>query len=228
MDAAFALEGRPLSLDPHRLIQAFVRVHRLVPIDKIPLLPARPPLTWPVTLAGTPEELTQQLFPDTLTHLCMDAMQYASKGRFTRPVPGLGAWYAAESVDTCVQEVAHHFLAGVKAADTLTQTRTYQVIEALVCDALYDASTDPQYAQASAQVDTYTLTQVFGDLVRAGRWAGIRYPSKRNAGGVCYALLRPDAIRAVNPTGQLIRLTYRPDWNAPDQVPVDVQDVTPR
>lgn len=215
-----------MSLDPNRFTQALVRVHRLLPIDKVPLLPAQPGLPWPLTLADTPEDLTAQLHAPDLTHLREDAMYYSSTGRFTQDVKGRGAWYAAESLETCVEEIGHHFLSGVKKRSTLAHVADYQVIEALVCDAVYDVTDDPLYAQAAAQVNSYTETQVFGDLIRAGAWAGIRYPSKRDPGGVCYALLRPDAIRAVTPTGQVLRFTYRPEWDVPGQVPLDVADVT--
>lgn len=146
--------------------------------------------------------------------MVLAAFEYAGNNRFNRPVPGRGAWYAADELVTCVHEVAHHFKA--RAIDEgLTGTAHTTEYTVYACDAqdtFYDAMNDPEYLRHLAiDPDSYTYSQQLGDEVRDQDRAGILYESVRSPGRgeICIAFLQPWAVRNVSRAHQ-VYLTWNP------------------
>jgi hypothetical protein len=150
--------------------------------------------------------------------MILGAFEHAGNNRFNPPHPGHGAWYAADALDTCVYEVAHHFKAraideGLTGIRHVTEYTIYQ------CDAqdtFYDAMGDPDYlSQLASDPDSYAYSQPLGEEVRQQGRAGILYDSVRSpqAGNVCVAFLQPWAVRNVGRTDQ-IYLLWDPETQA--------------
>ncbi|MDL2343789.1 RES family NAD+ phosphorylase [Deinococcus sp. MIMF12] len=143
--------------------------------------------------------------------MVLAAFEHAGNNRFNVPVPGHGAWYAADRLVTCVHEVAHHFKARAideGLTDTLHVTE-YTVYECDAQDTFYDAMQDPDYRQHLAiDPDSYAYSQPLGEEVRAQNRAGIVYESVRapEPGQTCVVFLQPWAVRHVGRTSQVYLL----------------------
>lgn len=147
--------------------------------------------------------------------MVLAAFEHAGNNRFNVPVPGHGAWYAADDLVTCVHEVAHHFKA--RAIDEgLTGTvhvTEYTVYECDAQDTFYDAMNDPEYRRHLAiDLNSYAYSQPLGEAVRDQGRAGILYESLRapQAGQLCLAFLQPWAVRHVS-RGQQVYLLWDPE-----------------
>ncbi|CAM4358103.1 RES family NAD+ phosphorylase [Deinococcus marmoris] len=152
--------------------------------------------------------------------MVLAAFEHAGNNRFNEPVPGHGAWYAADELVTCVYEVAHHFKA--RAIDEgLTDTphvTEYTVYECDAQDTFYDAMKDPDYlGHLAVDPDSYTYSQPLGEEVRDQNRAGIVYESVRSpdAGKICVVFLQPWAVRSVGRTSQVYLL-----WDPAQQAAV--------
>jgi hypothetical protein len=103
----------------------------------------------------------------------------------------LGAWYSAASLVTAAAEVAHHLKREAVARGVAEGRRTYRA---------YAARLEGQYLNLRGEgalhpdlyaPDRYTMSQPFGEAVRASGGDGILYDSVRHAGGVNVVAYRP-------------------------------------
>jgi hypothetical protein len=105
-----------------------------------------------------------------------------------------GVYYAGESFDTALAEVAHHravFLARTSEPPMEIDLRTYV---ARIGGRLHDIrGAQRQFADAYAK-DDYAASQALGRRLRAEGSAGIVYDSVRRQGGQCVAAFRPKLI----------------------------------
>jgi hypothetical protein len=106
--------------------------------------------------------------------------------------PDLGAWYAADRIETAIAEVGHHLRREAFARRQPGATRRYRAYRCRlggsyrdirgVDDAgLYDRS-------------NYGASQVFGESLRADGEDGILYDSLRHVGGVALCAYRPSKV----------------------------------
>lgn len=161
--------------------------------------------------AVAPEELIYNVPHSTFINA---AFAYAKPGELNRfNDSSRGAWYAALDVDTCIAEVSFHM------TGFLAQTGVY---EGTVDYAELFASLAGQYLDLrghdhpSLNADTslgYPAGNALAATVRVAGINGIVYPSVRNTGGTCFAVLWPHAVQSVAQGS-----VYRMSWTgSPDQ-----------
>lgn len=132
--------------------------------------------------------------------------------------PDLGAWYAATREETALLEVLNALRREVVASALAHKTETYRGYRATLTGTFVDVRGaglplhDP---------NSYAVSQVFGEAVRAGRASGIVYDSVRHPSGTNVVSFRPRLIHdvvqthhwraRVAPTGKvdLARLSHR-------------------
>jgi hypothetical protein len=106
----------------------------------------------------------------------------------------LGAWYAANTINTCIAEVAHHLRREIFARGRPGARRTYrQYLSTLLGDYL-DISGQQRLRPDIYDRTSYVASQLFGESLRASASAGILYDSLRLAGGINVVALRPRNI----------------------------------
>jgi len=106
----------------------------------------------------------------------------------------LGAWYAADSVNTAVVEVAHHLRREGYARSVPGETRTYRTYQCSLTGSYLDIRGE----QAALYDPTdYAASQAFGQAVRASGGNGILYDSLRKAGGVNVVAHRPRNVTGI-------------------------------
>lgn len=106
----------------------------------------------------------------------------------------LGAWYAAESVDTAVAEVAHHLRREASARSVAGETRTYRTYRCELTGSYLDIRGDQTVRAALYDPVSYAMSQPFGEAVRVGGGSGIIYDSLRMAGGENVVAYRPREV----------------------------------
>jgi hypothetical protein len=114
--------------------------------------------------------------------------------RFTGPE--LGAWYAAEAINTAIIEVSHHLRREAHRSgmpEMRSQYRTYSA----TLDGVYEDIRGLQATRPGLYAaDDYSASQPFGeDIRRTGD--GIVYDSVRHLGGINVVAYRPRKIRNV-------------------------------
>lgn len=114
-------------------------------------------------------------------------------GRFSGP--DLGAWYAADSIETGIAEVAHHMRREAYARGVPAVERQFRVYMARLEGRFIDlcGSIDP----ALGDSERYGASQLFGETARARGEDGILYPSLRFAGGLNACAYRPSKVLEV-------------------------------
>ncbi|MBX2883950.1 MAG: RES family NAD+ phosphorylase [Granulosicoccus sp.] len=115
-------------------------------------------------------------------------------GRSSRFTDGsFGIYYAANSIETAVAEVKFHrerFMSCTSEPATNLTLRSYR---GTIRKPLVDIRDAKYHRYWQPGLDTYTRCQKLGfELKNENRW-GLVYPSVRNSGGQCIALLRPPA-----------------------------------
>lgn len=144
-------------------------------------------------------------------------------GRFN--TPGLGAWYAAGSLDTAHAEIIHHRtreLEEVGVLDARLQMRDYlSDLNAEFPDIRgHDDAFAPLY-----DPDNYAASQAFAAPLRTGGSNGVIYRSVRHPGGECVACFRPRVVVNVR---QAAHFEYR--WSGtrtPAIVPLTMREARP-
>lgn len=115
----------------------------------------------------------------------------------------LGAWYAADEVETGVVEVANGLRNQIAAAGMDEITQEYRA---------YIADLDGRFVDVRGAAPDlhdpagYSASQDFGEAVRASDRDGILYESVRRAGHACVVAYRPSQISAPV-QGEHLRLT---------------------
>jgi hypothetical protein len=124
--------------------------------------------------------------------IVMAAFLHAPVGGARFSGPDLGAWYAAERVETAIAEVAHH-LRREAFARRLPGTRrryrgygcrllgSYRDIRGLDDAGLYDRT-------------SYGASQAFGEALRVAGEDGLIYDSLRHRSGVAVCAYRPSKV----------------------------------
>jgi len=113
---------------------------------------------------------------------------------------GRGAWYAADVVDTCIEEVAFH-LAEELANIGVFKTRVeYAELHASFAGDSIDLTATPDHPCLHPDPAVgYPAGNAVAEAALAKGLHLIRYPSVRHRGGVCYAALSPHAVQSVAP-----------------------------
>lgn len=159
-----------------------------------------------------------------LQHVVLAAFQYASDSRFNRNTPGHGAWYAANTLQTSIEEVGFHFKARIFDAGLLEQEHSteYTIYASEAADMYYDTQQDQTYlTQVAADPNSYAYSQPLGEAVRDDQRAGIHYYSVRASRPEqsCLAILQPWAVRNVE-RGRSIRMRWNPQTGVVNVDPI--------
>lgn len=130
-------------------------------------------------------------------------------GRFSGP--DLGAWYAADKIETGLAEVAHHLRREAFARRQTTATRRFRVYVARLKGTFVDLCGADEPALYDRQ--DYAASQAFGERQRASGEDGIAYDSLRFVGGVAVCAYRPSRVLDVV-QAQHLSVTVRTDGPA--------------
>jgi hypothetical protein len=123
--------------------------------------------------------------------------------------PGRGAWYAALRVETCIAEVSCHMTRELQRVNDFHAVVEYAEMFASFAGEFVDlrgVTPVPECLHPDPAIG-YPPGNLVADAVRAAGHNGIVYPSVRDAGGTCFAALRPQAVQSVA-QGQVWRLTW--------------------
>lgn len=122
-----------------------------------------------------------------------------AQGARFHPPTGRGAWYCTTTVDTAVAEVVHHRV--VHLAETGLDTEAGIVFAEFLSDIhaqefawLDDDSTA---TRACLDPDSHEAGQQLGAHLRAEGRGGVWYPSVRDPGGTCLAVLQAPIVANV-------------------------------
>ena len=124
--------------------------------------------------------------------IVMAAFLHAAPGGGRFSGADLGAWYAADRIETSLAEVAHHLRREAFARRQVSATRCFRVYVAR----LEGAFVDLRGADEPALYDRkdYATSQAFGEQQRAAGEDGIVYDSLRFTGGIAICVYRPSKV----------------------------------
>jgi hypothetical protein len=111
-------------------------------------------------------------------------------GRFSGP--DLGAWYAADTVEASLAEVAHHLRREAFARQQTSAKRCFRVYVARLDGTFVDLVGSDETALYDRE--NYVASQAFGEGARAAGEDGILYGSLRFVGGVAVCAYRPSKV----------------------------------
>lgn len=123
--------------------------------------------------------------------------------------PSRGAWYAAMSVETALQEVIFHMTEALEAAGDFNATVEYTEMFASFAGEFLDlrnVDSAAPYLNPNKGVG-YPAGNALADAVRAKGLNGIIYPSVRHRGGTCIVGLWPSTVQSVT-QGDIYRVTW--------------------
>ena len=109
--------------------------------------------------------------------------------------PDLGAWYAADSIDTSIAEVAHHLRREAFARKLPGASRRYRAYSCHLVGRYRDLRGSDDAGLYSRT--SYALSQAFGEGLRAAGEDGLLYDSLRHQGGTAICAFRPSKIMDV-------------------------------
>lgn len=123
--------------------------------------------------------------------------------------PGRGAWYAALSTATCVEEVAFHMTRELERVNDFHAAVDYAEMFASLAGTFVDLrSVEPVPTCLDPEPTiAYPPGNVLAEMVRGDGHNGVVYPSVRHSGGTCIVALRPAAVQSVA-QGALLRFTW--------------------
>ena len=123
--------------------------------------------------------------------------------------PGRGAWYAALDTETCLREVTFRMTEVLDQAGDFNAVVEYAEMYASLAGEYLDLRAHPDHASLHPdKAIGYPVGNALADAARARGLNGVIYPSVRDPGGTCFAVLWPHAVQSVAP-GDVIRLTWR-------------------
>lgn len=154
---------------------------------------------------------SEWVFGRSNSSIVMAAFLHAAPdgGRFSGP--DLGAWYAADRIETGLAEVAHHLRREAFARRQATATRRFRVYVARLEGTFVDLCGADEPALYDRQ--DYAASQAFGERQRASGEDGIAYDSLRFVGGVAVCAYRPSKVLDVV-QAQHLSVTVRTDGPA--------------
>lgn len=151
---------------------------------------------------------TEWVFARANSSIVMAAFLHAAPegGRFSGA--DLGAWYAGDTVETSIAEVAHHLRREAFARRQEAATRRFRVYVARLEGLFVDlcAAEEPELYDRQ----DYSASQAFGERMRAAGEDGLVYDSLRFAGGVAICAYRPSKVLDVT-QAQHVSVTVRTD-----------------
>ena len=115
-------------------------------------------------------------------------------GRFS--TGAFGAYYAALSLETAVEETRFHRAAFLRATSELPMHIDMRVLHSTLDAELHDVrGLGTAYPELYAPND-YSMSQTLATRLRSGDSWGVAYDSVRHPGGECVAVLRPPVLSA--------------------------------
>ena len=106
--------------------------------------------------------------------------------------PDLGAWYAADRIETSIAEVAHHLRREAFARKLPGTSRRYRAYSCHLVGRYRDIRGSDEAGLYSRT--SYVQSQIFGESLRAAGEDGLLYNSLRHTGGVAICAYRPSKI----------------------------------
>jgi hypothetical protein len=111
--------------------------------------------------------------------------------------PDLGAWYAAEAIETAAAEVGHHLRREAYATGVAVLARDYRSYVATLEGSYLDIRGRQADLPDLYAPDSHAAGQLWGESQRAAGEDGLLYDSLRRAGGINVAAYRPPKVRDV-------------------------------
>lgn len=119
-----------------------------------------------------------------------------------------GAWYAALSVDTCLQEITFHTTQFLSDAGDFNTIVEFGEMFASFAGEFLDLRATPGHESLNPNPAIgYPVGNALADAVRVEGYNGIIYPSVRHADGTCFAVLFPHGVQSVV-QGDVYRLVW--------------------
>jgi len=120
-----------------------------------------------------------------------------------------GAWYAALSVETCLAEITFHMTDFLARTGRFEAVADYAEMFCSVSGEFLDLRPVPGHpALSTDKAIGYPEGNRLAVEARQAGLNGIIYPSVRQQGGTCFAILRPAAVQSVR-QGDVWRLTWK-------------------
>jgi RES domain len=124
----------------------------------------------------------------------MAAFMHVAPGGMRFNGPELGAWYAADDIQTAAAEVGHHLRRETVARNLTTMTRTYRAYAATLLGDYLDIRGQQTRRPDVYASGRYEASQKLGEEVRASGGAGLLYDSLRRRTGSNVVAHRPRNI----------------------------------
>jgi hypothetical protein len=127
------------------------------------------------------------------------AFSYGGEGARFHPPGPKGAWYCALSVDTCVREVAFHRIRHLREMGAPDENAIPYRLFLADIHAQEFAVLDDGHPASRACLDPnlYGAGQALGAQLRSDGRGGVEYPSVRDSGGTCLAVLQAPIVSNV-------------------------------
>jgi hypothetical protein len=116
--------------------------------------------------------------------IVMAAFLHVAPGGMRFNGPDLGAWYAASDIRTAAAEVGHHLRREAVARGVATMQRRYRAYTASLLGDYLDIRGQKVTRRDVYASESYAVSQVFGEQVRASGGAGLIYDSLRRVNGI--------------------------------------------
>ena len=116
--------------------------------------------------------------------IVMAAFLHVAPGGMRFNGPDLGAWYAASDIRTAAAEVGHHLRREAVARGVATMQRRYRAYTASRLGDYLDIRGQKVTRRDVYASESYAVSQVFGEQVRASGGAGLIYDSLRRVNGI--------------------------------------------
>lgn len=135
---------------------------------------------------------SEWVFGRANSSIVMAAFLHAAPGGGRFSGPDLGAWYAADRIETGIAEVAHHLRREAFARRQKGATRCFRAYVARLEGSFVDVTGDTEPALYDGT--NYALSQAFGERMRTAGEDGVYYDSLRFAGGKAACAYRPSKV----------------------------------
>ena len=146
-------------------------------------------------------EQTEFVYDVPHAHFINASFAYAKPAKPNRFNDGnRGAWYAALSVHTCIEEVKFHLVEELRNIGRFHTRVEYAEMHASFAGSYLDltAANDHECLNPSAEIG-YPVGNAIAEAARSRGINLIKYPSVRHEGGVCFAALSPHVVQSVAP-----------------------------
>ena len=111
-----------------------------------------------------------------------------------------GAFYVAEAIDTCIEEVRHHLQLDLRRERIATpMDLDYRALAVQVQGTFHDIRAKARARAPWSAIyapDSHAASQAFAESLRGADSKGLLYASVRRPGGSCLAVFDPNTLRA--------------------------------